>query len=65
VLPNGDQHAVLLVPASPEEVAAANALAVSQPASPRGHTFAKDPENFVSSSRSRLPKMLRQTRRVP
>ena len=30
---------------------------------PKGHTFAKDPENSVSSSRSRVLKMLRQTRR--
>jgi len=65
VLPNGDQHAVLLVPASREEIASANALAVSGPASPRVETFTKDPENSLSSSRNRLLKMLRQTPRVP
>jgi len=33
MLPNGDQHAILLVPASEEEIAAANAINVSHPTS--------------------------------
>jgi probable HAF family extracellular repeat protein len=65
VLPNGDQHAVLLVPASAEEIAAANALTVSQPRSTTVHTHVKTSENAVFGGRNRALNMLWQTRRMP
>jgi probable HAF family extracellular repeat protein len=63
VLPNGDEHAVLLVPASADEIAAANAFNLSQPMSTHVHRFVKNFEN--SSGRNRVLKMLRQTRGMP
>jgi probable HAF family extracellular repeat protein len=53
MLPNGDQHAVLLVPASASEIAAANAINVSHAPSIAVHTFVKNSENSVSSGRNR------------
>jgi probable HAF family extracellular repeat protein len=64
MLPNGDQHAVLLVPASASEIAAANALNVSQPRSAM-HRLVKNADNLVSSGRNRAPNMFRQTQRLP
>jgi probable HAF family extracellular repeat protein len=65
VLPNGDQHAVLLVPASAEEIAAANALSESQPTSSAMHKFVKDADNLMFRGRDGGLNMLRQMRRLP
>jgi probable HAF family extracellular repeat protein len=65
VLPNGDTHAVLLVPATPEEIAVADALNKAKPASTSGHASIKDFEKSASSRRNWALNMLRQTLRVP
>jgi hypothetical protein len=65
LLPNGETQAVLLVPATPEEIATANALNISKPASTTGHAFIKDFEKSASSRRNGALKMLRQTPRLP
>jgi probable HAF family extracellular repeat protein len=65
VLPNGDEHAVLLVPASAEEIAAADALNASRPRSNPVHAFSKDFEKSASSRRSRGLNMFRQPHQVP
>ena len=65
MLPNGDQHAILLVPASEEEIAAANAINVSHPTSTAVRTLVKNSENSVSSGRNRVLNLFRQTRRLP
>jgi probable HAF family extracellular repeat protein len=64
VLTNGDEHAVLLVPASAEEIAA-NALHVSQSTSTTVHALARNSANPASSVRNRALNMFRQTRRLP
>jgi hypothetical protein len=63
-LPNGDFHAVVLVPASPEEIAAASAVSASQSAPTTLPAHIRNAEDSASSSRRAL-NMLRQTRRVP
>jgi hypothetical protein len=65
VLPNGDEHAILLVPASAEEIAAANNVNPSQTTSAATHTLIRSSENSVSSSGSRALNNLRQTQRLP
>jgi len=65
MLPNGDQHAVLLIPASASEIAAAGALGVSQPASHAMHIFVKDADNSLSSNRSRGMNLFLRVRREP
>lgn len=64
LLPNGDVHAVLLVPASAEDIAAGDALNASQPTS-NTHTFIRNAENSGSSVRNRALNMFRQRRAVP
>ncbi len=53
VLPNGDQHAVLLVPASAGEIAAANAFSISQPAFTAMHKFLTNSDDLISGVRKR------------
>jgi probable HAF family extracellular repeat protein len=65
VLPNGDVHAILLVPACAEDIVAANAVSPFQPTLLTTHPLAKKSENSVSSGRSRGPLMFRQTQRLP
>jgi probable HAF family extracellular repeat protein len=65
VLPNGDEHAILLVPASAEEIAAANNVNPSQTTSAATHALIRSSENSVSSSGSRALNNLRQTQRLP
>jgi probable HAF family extracellular repeat protein len=65
MLPNGDQHAVLLIPSSASEIAAANALNVSEPTSTAIHRFVKNSDNSVSSGRNRALNMIRRMRRLP
>lgn len=61
VLPNGDTHAVLLIPACAEEIAAANALNASPRTSATPHTLGRDSENSVSGGRNRALNMFRRT----
>jgi probable HAF family extracellular repeat protein len=61
VLPNGDVHAIVLVPASAEEIAAANALNPSPRTSATPHTLVRSSENSLSGGRNRALKVLRQT----
>jgi hypothetical protein len=61
MLPNGDQHAVLLIPAYNEDIAAVNALSLSKFTSTAVHAVVKNAENSVSSGSSRVLHMLRQT----
>jgi len=61
MLPNGDQHAVLLVPASEEEIVAANAINVSQPRSAM-HRLVRNADNLVSSGRNSALNMFRRVR---
>jgi probable HAF family extracellular repeat protein len=70
VLPNGDQHDLLLIPVDKgddraEEIADVNALSVSQPRSTTVHTVVDNSENYVSSSGNRARNMFRQTRQLP
>ena len=61
VLPNGDTRAVLLVPASAEEIAtAANAVDVSQATAATPHVLIRNSENSVSGAHNRLLNTLRQ-----
>jgi probable HAF family extracellular repeat protein len=64
ILPNGDEHAVLLVPASAEEIAAADVLDASRPMSSPVHAFSKDFEKSASSRRSRGLSMFRRTHQL-
>jgi len=61
ILPNGDYHAVLLIPASHEEIAAATAFNVSQPASTAVHTLVRNSESSFSGGRDRALNMFRRT----
>ncbi len=65
MLPNGDVHAILLVPASAEEIATANALKGSRPDITTAHTVNESPEKPVSNRRNWTLNMLRQTQRLP
>ena len=64
-LPNGDVHAVLLVPASAAEIAAANANPVSRATSIRAQAFIPNAESSAFSIRNRALNMLRRTRQAP
>lgn len=66
VLPNGETRAVLLVPASAEEIAAAaNALGAPQSSSVAAHTLTNNSENSGSGARNRALNMFRQRERLP
>lgn len=66
VLPTATFMAVLLIPASESEIAAANALNVSQATSTNTSTVVGNSENSASSSRNRARNMSRQQRcRMP
>jgi probable HAF family extracellular repeat protein len=62
VLPNGDGRAVLLVPASAEEVAAANTLNVSQSASFTTKNLIRNSESSPSGSRIGALEIFRKIR---
>lgn len=62
ILPNGDFHAVLLIPASAEEIAAADSSGLSQPTHTAMHRFVKDADSLVPSRRNGTLNMFRQTR---
>jgi probable HAF family extracellular repeat protein len=61
VLPNGDQHAVLLVPASAEEVAAANALLAVKVAPSAPHRAASPLFDSVLGGRKTMLNRFRQS----
>jgi probable HAF family extracellular repeat protein len=65
LLPNGDQHAVLLIPAHAEEIAAADALNPSQPTSKAVHTFIRNSESSAFGGRNRMLNMYRRTHQLP
>jgi len=65
MLPNGDFHAVLLVPASAEEIAAANALGAPRSAVATVHTPIRNSESSVSGGRNRSMNIFRQRQRIP
>jgi probable HAF family extracellular repeat protein len=62
VLPNGDQHAVLLVPACAAEIAAANALPVVTPAPAARHRVTTSSLESVSAGRTRTLNPFRRPR---
>lgn len=64
-LPNGDFQAALLVPASSEEIAAANAVGTSKSASVTAHTFIKNSLNSAPRGRSRTLNVFRRIRGLP
>lgn len=59
VLPDGDVHAIILVPASADEIATANALNEFHPATAR--TLVRNSENSVSIGRNRPLSVFRRT----
>ncbi|MFZ0797350.1 MAG: hypothetical protein WAM98_06145 [Terriglobales bacterium] len=63
-LPNGDQHAVLLVPASADEIAAANALDPSPRASTGAHTLGRGIEHSPFNANYKV-NMFRRAQRLP
>ncbi|MGA2455983.1 MAG: hypothetical protein ABSF85_00205 [Terriglobales bacterium] len=63
-LPNGDVHAVLLVPASADEIAAANALNPSPHASTSAHTLGRSVEHSPFNANYKL-NIFRRTQRLP
>jgi len=65
VLPNGDQHAVLLIPANAEEIAAADALNASQPTPKTVHTFTRNSESSAFGRRNRMLNMYQRTYQQP
>lgn len=65
VLPNGDEHAIVLVPANAEEIATAEDLNASRPQSATVHPSLGKPENSVSGGRITTLNLLRQARRRP
>ena len=64
-LPNGDVHAVLLVPAGDEEIAAATGLHATHAASLPAHPLIPNAENSDSSVRNRTLNLIRRMRRLP
>jgi probable HAF family extracellular repeat protein len=62
VLPNGDTRAILLVPASAEEIAAASALGIFQSTSAAVNTLIRNSENSVSGDRTGAVNIFRRTR---
>lgn len=62
ILPNGDMHAVLLVPASAAEVAAASALTVSRPAIAVPHRAAATSVDSAFGVRNRTRHLFRRLR---
>lgn len=65
MLPNGDVHAVLLIPATPEEIAAANARNASRPTPTAMHALIKNAESSGFGGRFRTLNTLRQMRGLP
>ena len=65
VLPNGDQHAVLLIPATADEIAAADALDASQRTPKAPDTLNRNSENSVSGGRYKMLSMYRRTHQLP
>jgi probable HAF family extracellular repeat protein len=65
VLPDGDTRAVLLIPASAEEIAAAEALNVSQPTPKAVHTLIRNSESSTSGGRYKILNMYRRTLQLP
>ena len=66
MLPNGDTRAVLLVPASAEEIADANALGTPRSAAAVAvHTPIRNSESSVSGGRNRALNIFRQRERLP
>lgn len=65
VLSNGDMHAVVLVPASETEIAAASALSGYQSPSTTVHTLVTNSENSVSGGWNRALNMFGRVRRRP
>jgi hypothetical protein len=61
ILPNGDVHAVLLVPACAEEIAAADALTAPQNKLTMLHATIRNAENSPSNPRRGALSMFRQT----
>jgi probable HAF family extracellular repeat protein len=64
-LPNGDLRAVLLVPASASEVAAASALAPSRPATVAAHRLVTTSADSPASNRNRTLNQFRRLRPQP
>jgi probable HAF family extracellular repeat protein len=65
ILPNGDVHAVLLVPACAEEIAAADALNASQPTSKAVHAFIRNSESSAFGGHNRMPNRHQGTHQLP
>ncbi len=65
MLPNGDQHAVLLVPASADEIAAASALPTVTAAPATPHRAATTSADSPASNRIRLLNRFRRMRPQP
>ena len=61
VLASGEGRAVLLVPASAEEIAAAEALGISQSTSAAVHTDIRNSESRISGGRNRTLDVFRQS----
>lgn len=64
VLPNGDEHAIVLVPASAEEIAGAEAANVKLP-SAREHGVVRNQQAAVFRGQDTVLSRLRQSRRLP
>jgi probable HAF family extracellular repeat protein len=65
VLPNGDEHAVLLIPAAGEEIAAVGALNASQPTPKAVHTPIRNSESPASGGRNKMLNMYRRSHQLP
>jgi probable HAF family extracellular repeat protein len=65
ILPNGDVHAVLLVPACAEEITTADALDASQPTPKTVHAFIRNSESSASGGRKRMLNMYVRTHQLP
>jgi hypothetical protein len=65
LLPNGEQRAVLLIPANAEETAAADALNPSQPTPKAVHAFIRSSESSAFAGRNRMLNMYRRTHQLP
>jgi len=65
VLPNGDQHAVLLIPATADEIAPADPLDASQRTPKAPDTLNRNLEGSVSGRRYKMLSMYRRTHQLP
>jgi probable HAF family extracellular repeat protein len=65
ILPNGDEHAVVLVPACAAEIAAANALPAVKAAPPAPHRVSAPPLDPVFGGRTRTLNLFRRLRPSP